>query len=367
MICEFHRIEFLIILLFKYGTCFQFANLPVHKGLRVYKCLEPATISKKTLCNSLIEPTNMKSMEFAGNTSQLGLIFSDKVFSSGLELSSALNILKSDGLIKKWDSTLLEPKPTSKQDLYMITRTSFSTKDYLQDIINNARIKDNFDFANIAYAITFTCMTSIIIPQLEISDFYKNILGILSLSTPFMILLITILFPNFTIRGLTSTRTNQRNEAMMLRERIAYHEAGHFLAGYLCGIPILGYVLSSIRSSNTILEFPLSQSDIINSIKKNAGHMLVVAMSGVVAETLCFGDSKGGLEDFPVALEVLRQINIPENQRESYLRWAVLKALILLRIHRSTLDCVANAMTDGISVNECFARIESIVEPFEKS
>eukprot|EP01042_Synura_sphagnicola_P032578 gene32578-41897_t len=65
-------------------------------------------------------------------------------------------------------------------------------------------------------------------------------------------------------------------------------------------------------------------------------------MAGVVAETLRFGNSRGGSEDFPVALEVLRYMNVAgEVESNAYLRWGVLKALTLLRLHRQELDEIA--------------------------
>ena len=43
---------------------------------------------------------------------------------------------------------------------------------------------------------------------------------------------------------------------------------------------------------------------------------------------------------------------------DSYLRWAALKALVLLRLHRDLLDELAAAMEHGLSVGSCIQLIE---------
>lgn len=54
----------------------------------------------------------------------------------------------------------------------------------------------------------------------------------------------------------------------------------------------------------------------------------------MVAETLRFGDCNGGREDLPLARRILRSYGVPDKQLEEYLRWAVAKALALLRLNR---------------------------------
>lgn len=54
----------------------------------------------------------------------------------------------------------------------------------------------------------------------------------------------------------------------------------------------------------------------------------------------------------------MRLQKIPLVEREGVLRWAVLKALTLLRVYRDELDKVAAAMQTGASIYDCVLLIE---------
>ena len=139
-------------------------------------------------------------------------------------------------------------------------------------------------------------------------------------------------------------------------------------------------------------------------------------MAGVVAEILRFGDCKGGIEDIPVVYEIMRIEKIKSMKDKkgtlmyktiyiysciysriylyiylyihsyiysyihsyirSYiylqiivgvLRWALLKALTLLKIYRDELDDVAWGMKNGVDVNELILDIENCPSPNSNS
>lgn len=54
----------------------------------------------------------------------------------------------------------------------------------------------------------------------------------------------------------------------------------------------------------------------------------------------------------------MRLQKIPERDQEGVLRWAVMKALSLLRIYRDELDEVSFAMRKGIEVSDLMISIE---------
>jgi len=59
-----------------------------------------------------------------------------------------LDDLKSDGVLKLWGDTIIEPSQISSKELQLFTRSSFSSADYFQDIIiRGAQLKnpENYD------------------------------------------------------------------------------------------------------------------------------------------------------------------------------------------------------------------------------
>lgn len=286
-------------------------------------------------------------------------------FTDGNSIIRCLNEMKKEKLVLKWNSTLLDFKPVSKNELYIVSRTSFQTEDYLKELLKG-RVVANQDFKYLGILIAFIAGTSITIPSLAIPILFKNILGIFVIILPFIFLLTYQLFPNLDLSNALSSLKAQKNKPIIstdiTAERICYHEAGHMLAGYLCGSPVLSYDINGESDAGLEIAIPDTISDgsiqSFSPMKALTGNLLVVAMSGVVSESLRFGDSKGGVEDIPVAYEVMRRAGIPTKEREGVLRWAVMKALVLLRIHRDQLDDVASAMMRSLPVPECLACIE---------
>lgn len=285
-----------------------------------------------------------------------------------------LNKLKQNQFIRRWSSTNFEPLKVSTKELQLVTRTSFSTTDYYADLLagaNQATSDPKLSFAIISIVSVLT--SAFVIPQLEINGTLKNVFGLLGLFGPFLFLLSVNLFPAMYQ---SSKRSSSESDANELRDRVIYHEAGHFLACYLCGIPTMEYNIDggidaisigaripSLKSIENELKSPSSPSTVASKseilIASRTGNLLIVSMAGIVAETLRCGNSMGGSEDFPIAVSILRLYGIGA-EVDDYLRWAVLKALSLLRIYRDELDLLAGNMRDGRTVAECIAGIEQL-------
>jgi hypothetical protein len=274
------------------------------------------------------------------------------------DLVTRLDELKRDKKINKWNSTLLEAKEVTKEDLFLITRTSWSTQDMLETVLTSANTvypPSGVKPATVIVTVFSMLSSAILVPQLYLDAQVKNILGIILLLLPFALILLNLVFP-----GTTLSQGNPDSCKSSLQERICTHEAGHLVLGYLCGVPILQYDVTGEQDAGTAIDLRIDTQEALNEKK---GQLLVVAMAGVIAEQIRFGDSKGGAADIPVALEICRLAGIGKDKRQTrgYLRWALIKAITLLRINRDALDKTQELMATGASIEELIQIIEMSV------
>ena len=260
-------------------------------------------------------------------------------------IPSLLDTLKLGGKIRKWSSTNLDYRAVSEVELFQVTRNSFSTKDLLQDILKAVELPTPIDGKTIAGSFLLIVATSL----LPLPSAVQTVLLSASIALPFILLLLSITIPE-TLLSLKREKTAPEVE----KDRIAYHEAGHFLVGYLCGVFIQSYDVSGEKDAGTMIVLEDGKT-----LKAKSAHLMVTAMAGVVAETLRFGNCRGGVEDIPVVYEVMRMEKIKARERQGVLRWTLLKALSLLNIYRDELDEIAHGMKSGKGVNDLIADIEN--------
>lgn len=274
-----------------------------------------------------------------------------------------LNALRLKGSISKWRSVIQNqnietPRPISKAELQKVSQSSFSSTDYFEDLLRESKMSSSSSTSSvesntIAISGASVSFAAFILPQLDFDQTLKNTLGLTCLLLPF------VLFAFFSQAKLPSLPRSSSQEATLL-DRISYHEAAHVICGYLCGILISDYsLLSSSGQGNDVdignaivIETPMDGSE--SDIPIPLSSILIIAVSGLVGESLRCGDAKGGVQDISVALEAMRMRKIPSKDREGLLRWAVMKSLILLRQHRDELDCIASAMRRGESLRYCY-------------
>ena len=122
----------------------------------------------------------------------------------------------------------------------------------------------------------------------------------------------------FSLLGLVTVDTltfNNRGVTLLLdalspskhRQRVIYHEAGHFLTAYILGIPIAGYSLTAWEAFRQGQEgvggVQFDLADLEQKVKNFTDfpafleRISTVWMAGIAAETLVYGKAEGGESD----------------------------------------------------------------------
>ncbi|TYQ26083.1 hypothetical protein [Pseudanabaena sp. UWO310] len=155
------------------------------------------------------------------------------------------------------------------------------------------------------------------------------------------------------------------------RERISYHEAGHFLAAQLLGFKVVNYAIAGIvgQSLGEVLaskNFTGLEGGVeidLGEMVSNSSNLLdrysTVYMAGIAAEQLmCEGATEGGMDDLQRLRQSIAHLPNPMTQE----RWALLNAKNLLSEHRSVLVALAAKMLNGASIADCSEAIEQALQ-----
>ena len=178
--------------------------------------------------------------------------------------------------------------------------------------------------------------------------------------------------------------------------RVALHEAGHFLTAYLNGLLPKDYTLTSwdayarslassfkSKDSSTVRGgggggenggstfqpgiqggTTFCDSEFQEAVKRGSfpSSMLdiysCVALAGVATEWMRFGSAEGGLADVQQLDSMLGALRFTQAKADDQVRWAVLNTVELLRRHSQVQDGLAEAMQSGKSVVECLQYLE---------
>jgi len=153
------------------------------------------------------------------------------------------------------------------------------------------------------------------------------------------------------------------------RNRIARHEAAHFLVGYILGVPVAGYSLGLGTTHVDFFEAKLERK-VYGKLSIQESTMLplaCVSMAGVAAEAMAFTEVQGQEADLRDLQRILNKTEprLADKQQQQLTRWAVWQSASMLKKHEGSFLALVDAMEAGASVADCLRAIEAAETPKE--
>ncbi|KAL6338956.1 hypothetical protein AAG906_024107 [Vitis piasezkii] len=145
------------------------------------------------------------------------------------------------------------------------------------------------------------------------------------------------------------------------QERIARHEAAHFLVAYLLGVPILGYSLDIGKEHVNLIDERLEKLIYSGQLDtKELDRLAVVAMAGLAAEGLQYDKVVGQSADLFTLQRFINRSKpqLSKDQQQNLTRWAVLFAGSLIKNNKAIHEALMTAMSKKGTVLECIEAIE---------
>ena len=154
---------------------------------------------------------------------------------------------------------------------------------------------------------------------------------------------------------------NDKEDEVTRRERICRHEAGHFLCGYMCGLPVKEYSISP-DTGVACVEFHTSSVSAGGRelTDDEIAALSVVAMSGSVAEIIEYGQAKGGQNDLQELQNCFAKSKefIGAAKQQDLTRWGALSSYGMIKANMSKYEGLVTAFKYNKSLSDCVAIIE---------
>lgn len=156
------------------------------------------------------------------------------------------------------------------------------------------------------------------------------------------------------------------------KERIVYHEAGHFLTAYLYNIPVVDYSLSpweavkkKISGSGGVIfdnSFMPKKSEDLREFNLSIERFGVVLMAGIAAEKFIYKDSQGGQDDRQKFQEIYSNLTLTYSNFQMKQRLAIIQATSVIETNQECYLALVEAMKKRLSVMECRQIIQQTSE-----
>jgi hypothetical protein len=148
------------------------------------------------------------------------------------------------------------------------------------------------------------------------------------------------------------------------RMRICRHEAGHFLCGYMCGLPVRKYDINPDSGVASVEFHPTSSSSSDGNgalSDDDVAHLSVVAMSGSVAEIVEYGRATWGEADLIELQNCFCRSKdfIGAARQQDLTRWGALTSYGIIKSNADKYEALVKAFGEGRSLVDCVSIIES--------
>lgn len=214
----------------------------------------------------------------------------------------------------------------------------------------------------VAIGVFLMTLSVFLVPLLNISPFIPAAatLGVMGLAT----------LDTLGWQGRGVTLLLDRLAPIEYRQRVIHHEAGHFLAAYLLGIPIASYSITAwdalkqgqpglggVQFDRAAIEEKIQDPREFSLLIER---LCTVWMAGIAAEKLTYGKAEGGDGDYQQLQMALRLAGVPENSYPQKQSWGLLQAKNLLERNQTAYDALVQAMSQRASVEECIKVMQQV-------
>jgi hypothetical protein len=316
--------------------------------------LIPITTQRPSPASKTYSKTKEKNAELTANTirSKLGYLNT----SDAIRMTSELERIKSNDIISKWNSKYLE------DSRFMVSNYQLKAK---TNIVPTSLKLDDVGFAyqnvlGVALAIGTICGLS----ANAVGGELGFLLGYASALFPVILVGIGSIAPGLIGEALYRFKLVTNEEA---RKRHVRKNAGKFLAGYICGLPVAKF--SQDNPSNTAEFFQLRPSDVSGTGKVqdkrfrqiDIARISIVCLAGSVAECIDFGVASGSNPgDVNLLNELINSVGptLTSDQIQNHIRWTALTAWEILDQYKEEYQRLVVAFEKGLPMEECIAVIE---------
>jgi hypothetical protein len=308
--------------------------------------------TSKTLPKLKENYTELTAKEIRSNLGYLNV-------GDAVRMTSELERIKSKYVISKWNSKNLE------NSRFIVSNYQLKAKTNIEPV--NLKLDDvGFAYQNVliaAVAIGTLCGLS----ANALGGELGFLLGYASALFPVVLVGIGSIAPGLIGEALYRFKLVTNEES---RKRHVRMNAGKFLAGYICGLPVTKF--SQGKPSNTAEFFQLrpsgiSEVEVKQMFSKNTfnqsdiARSSIVCLAGSVAECLEFGVASGtNPGDVNLLNELINSVEptITPEQVQNHIRWSALTAWEILDQYKEEYQRLVVAFEKGLPMEECIAVIE---------